>query len=108
VSAASVEIRPLAELERDAILGAIRAVGDKLEAARKLGIGKTTLYRKIKEFGVVPVSSRHIVRAAASLAEIPIPSPKRVPIQLLRMPSTRAEQEQAHLRCPRCRTMLCE
>jgi two-component system response regulator HydG len=25
--------------------------GDKLEAARRLGIGKTTLYRKLKEYG---------------------------------------------------------
>jgi two-component system response regulator HydG len=25
--------------------------GDKLEAAKQLGIGKTTLYRKLKEYG---------------------------------------------------------
>jgi two-component system response regulator HydG len=28
-----------------------RLHGDKLEAARQLGIGKTTLYRKLKEYG---------------------------------------------------------
>jgi two-component system response regulator HydG len=40
-------------LERDAILGAIRKLGgDKLLAARLLGIGKTTLYRKLKEYGI--------------------------------------------------------
>jgi DNA-binding NtrC family response regulator len=45
-------ILPLAELEKRAILEAIhRLHGDKLEAARQLGIGKTTLYRKLKEYG---------------------------------------------------------
>ena len=47
------EVKTLAELERAAILGAIRTLnGDKLQAARLLGIGKTTLYRKLKEYGV--------------------------------------------------------
>jgi two-component system response regulator HydG len=47
------ELKTLAELERDAILGAIRTLnGDKLQAARLLGIGKTTLYRKLKEYGI--------------------------------------------------------
>jgi DNA-binding NtrC family response regulator len=46
-------VRTLADLERDAILGAIRVLnGDKLQAARLLGIGKTTLYRKLKEYGI--------------------------------------------------------
>ena len=46
-------VKPLADLERDAILGAIRTLnGDKLQAARLLGIGKTTLYRKLKEYGI--------------------------------------------------------
>jgi len=44
-------IVPLRELEKRAILGAIRELGgDKLLAARMLGIGKTTLYRKLKEY----------------------------------------------------------
>jgi two-component system response regulator HydG len=43
----------LADLERQAILGAIRTLnGDKLQAAKLLGIGKTTLYRKLKEYGI--------------------------------------------------------
>jgi DNA-binding NtrC family response regulator len=46
-------IQSIAELERHAILNAIlQTNGDKLEAARGLGIGKTTLYRKLKEYGV--------------------------------------------------------
>ena len=46
-------VRTLAEMEREAILGAIRTLnGDKLQAAKLLGIGKTTLYRKLKEYGI--------------------------------------------------------
>ena len=46
-------VRTLADLERDAILTAIRKLnGDKLQAAKLLGIGKTTLYRKLKEYGI--------------------------------------------------------
>jgi two-component system response regulator HydG len=50
---AAPEVKTLADLEREAILGAIRTLhGDKLQAARLLGIGKTTLYRKLKEYGI--------------------------------------------------------
>lgn len=42
---------PLAQQERDAIFEALRVTnGDKLTAAELLGIGKTTLYRKLKEY----------------------------------------------------------
>ncbi len=45
------EILPLEELERRAILRTLReTAGDKLTAARMLGIGKTTLYRKLKQY----------------------------------------------------------
>lgn len=41
----------IVELEKLAILCAIEQLnGDKLTAARLLGIGKTTLYRKLKEY----------------------------------------------------------
>ncbi|HET7100435.1 MAG TPA: sigma 54-interacting transcriptional regulator, partial [Terriglobia bacterium] len=41
----------LREIERDAIRQALEmAGGDRLRAARLLGIGKTTVYRKIKEY----------------------------------------------------------
>ncbi|KAA6456994.1 sigma-54-dependent Fis family transcriptional regulator [Acidobacteria bacterium AB60] len=47
------KVTPLAETEKNAILSAIRVLkGDKLKAARLLGIGKTTLYRKLKEYGI--------------------------------------------------------
>ena len=52
VSSDPLAITPLDQLEKQAILHAIEALdGDKLEAARRLGIGKTTLYRKLKEYG---------------------------------------------------------
>jgi two-component system response regulator HydG len=45
-------IMPMAELEKQTILNALTQVnGDKMLAARLLGIGKTTLYRKLKEYG---------------------------------------------------------
>jgi two-component system response regulator HydG len=46
-------ILPLAEVEKQQILRALeRLNGDKVTAARLLGIGKTTLYRKLKEYGI--------------------------------------------------------
>lgn len=45
------ELLPLEELERRAIYRALRETsGDKLAAARLLRIGKTTLYRKLKQY----------------------------------------------------------
>lgn len=47
----SKKVIPLAVQERDAIFEALQATkGDKLMAAELLGIGKTTLYRKLKEY----------------------------------------------------------
>jgi two-component system response regulator HydG len=51
-------ILSIAELEKHAILNTVRQLrGDKLMAARLLGIGKTTLYRKLKEYGIAEESS---------------------------------------------------
>jgi DNA-binding NtrC family response regulator len=45
------QVLSIAELEKQAILNTIRQMkGDKLLAAKLLGIGKTTLYRKLKEY----------------------------------------------------------
>lgn len=46
-------ILTIAEMEKQAILHTLRQLnGDKLMAAKLLGIGKTTLYRKLKEYGI--------------------------------------------------------
>jgi two-component system response regulator HydG len=45
------KIISMAELEKQTILSTITELnGDKLQAARLLGIGKTTLYRKLKDY----------------------------------------------------------
>jgi DNA-binding NtrC family response regulator len=49
---AATDVRPLADVEREYIKSALRAVGgNRSRAAQKLGIGEATLYRKIKQFG---------------------------------------------------------
>jgi len=49
----------LQELERKAIAEALEATGgDRARAARILGIGKTTIYRKLKEYGFEEEASR--------------------------------------------------
>lgn len=57
---------PIAKVEEHAILDALRETnGDKLRAAELLGIGKTTMYRRLKEYGVVEDS-----RLAAGLSPL--------------------------------------
>jgi len=60
------ELLPLEELERRAILRMLRETGgDKLQAARMLGIGKTTLYRKLKQYHMENSSPGEAREAAA-------------------------------------------
>ncbi len=61
------ELLPLEELERRAILRMLRETkGDKLAAARLLGIGKTTLYRKLKQYHMEQApGDNHTARASA-------------------------------------------
>ncbi|HEY8998521.1 MAG TPA: sigma-54 dependent transcriptional regulator [Edaphobacter sp.] len=55
-ASSSGPIVSISEMEKQAILGTIRQLkGDKLLAAKLLGIGKTTLYRKLKEYGITDV-----------------------------------------------------
>ena len=65
-------VMTLAELEKQAILSALnRLNGDKLTTAKVLGIGKTTLYRKLREYGItdrwgVTISEKSAKSAQAS------------------------------------------
>ncbi len=53
ISATSKGVKPLKEIEREAIIEALKLTsGNKKDAARILGIGKTTLYEKIKHYGI--------------------------------------------------------
>lgn len=53
-----VGILPLEELERNAIVEALQYTrGDRARAAELLGIGRTTLYRKLKKYQLVARSS---------------------------------------------------
>ena len=53
LEASTQHVISIAELEKQAILSTIEKLkGDKLMAAKLLGIGKTTLYRKLKEYGI--------------------------------------------------------
>jgi DNA-binding NtrC family response regulator len=57
-------------MEKQAILGTIRQLqGDKLMAARLLGIGKTTLYRKLKEYGLAEAGESMATEAAPRLSQ---------------------------------------
>jgi len=61
VNGTGTGVMPLADLERRAIYAALeRTRGDKLMAARLLGIGKTTLYRKLKEYDAEAVGIRRV------------------------------------------------
>ncbi len=52
-------VRPLAEIEAEMIRLAIHHYnGQMSEVARRLGIGRSTLYRKLKEYGIDPENGR--------------------------------------------------
>ncbi len=57
----------LEDLERRAILNALQSAGgDRLGAAKLLGIGKTTIYRKLKEYGLDDVATADLFRKTLS------------------------------------------
>jgi transcriptional regulator of acetoin/glycerol metabolism len=46
-------LRPVDEIERDAIVVALReAGGNRVAAAAALGLARSTLYRKIRQYGI--------------------------------------------------------
>lgn len=48
------KLSPMEALERDAIVAALRQLeGDKAAAAHSLGMSRATIYRKIREYGIV-------------------------------------------------------
>ncbi|MNT98035.1 DNA-binding protein Fis [compost metagenome] len=51
----SGNIRKMAEIEEELIRFALRFYrGQMSQVARKLGIGRSTLYRKLKDYGIDP------------------------------------------------------
>jgi DNA-binding NtrC family response regulator len=53
------QIRALADIEHEMILMAIdHYAGQMSEVARRLGIGRSTLYRKLKDYGIDPETGR--------------------------------------------------
>lgn len=61
---------PLAELKRRAIIHALERAPNGIEAARLLGIGKTTLYAKMQAYGIrLPASATETSRDAAGAAD---------------------------------------
>jgi DNA-binding NtrC family response regulator len=55
----SGEVRSLSDIEYDMIMMALdRYAGQMSEVARRLGIGRSTLYRKLKEYGIDPENGR--------------------------------------------------
>jgi DNA-binding NtrC family response regulator len=64
----------LETLEKRAILTALEKTGKPLVAAPMLGIGKTTLYRKMKEYGI-PTSQKKRERQCQPKESVPSESP---------------------------------
>jgi transcriptional regulator of acetoin/glycerol metabolism len=53
IEGASSPALTLSGMERNAIVEALRrAGGNRARVSRELGIGRTTLYRKLKEYGI--------------------------------------------------------
>jgi hypothetical protein len=89
-------VKRMEEVERDTITAAIaQCDGSYLRAAQELGIGKTTVYNKMRKWGM-----HQPQRGQNARAEQPPPAPP-TPILLL-IPTSREEQARANLRCPKC------
>jgi transcriptional regulator of acetoin/glycerol metabolism len=52
-SSPRIALRPVDEVERDAIVAALRdARGNRVAAAAALGLARSSLYRKIRQYGI--------------------------------------------------------
>jgi hypothetical protein len=75
VYAADGNLRRLREIEADVIRRAIALYGGRLaEVARRLGIGRSTLYRKMEEFGILDKDQP--VRRGGTAAKRRPPAPR--------------------------------
>jgi two-component system response regulator AtoC len=64
--ALQAQARTLSELERDGLVRALRdAGGNVAEAARRLGIGRATCYRKVKAYRLEALTGRQVGRLVA-------------------------------------------
>ena len=73
---ASNHIRKFEEMESEIIKTAIaRYEGHMSEVARRLGIGRSTLYRKLKEFGLEPDMENEPMAKVAEDTDLPVGSP---------------------------------
>jgi DNA-binding NtrC family response regulator len=69
-------IRKFEEMEAEIIKTAIaRYEGHMSEVARRLGIGRSTLYRKLKEFGLEPDMENEPMAKVAQDTDLPVGSP---------------------------------
>jgi len=76
VTDGSGHIRKFEELESEIIRMAIaRYDGHMSEVARRLGIGRSTLYRKLKEFGLEPDLANEPMAKVAEDTDLPVGSP---------------------------------
>jgi transposase len=89
----------LFEVEREAILTALEASGDRVvEAAKALGVGKSTLFRKLKQYGCQRRPyCRHDLKPVQNK-----PQSK----EFLRLPRNDQEFGEANLVCPVCKSHL--
>ena len=67
--------RTLEEMEREALIEAIRSQGSIAGAARRLGIGRATAFRKVRKFGL-----RDEELAYSPVVEPPTPKPEPGPL----------------------------
>lgn len=91
------EIKTLVELERLAIQHALLVEPDLQKAAVLLGVSKTTIYRKVKEFGLTRGAS--LLAMAKPLAEI-----KQG--RFLLLPRNEIERKQCEFTCPKCQSAV--